>query len=286
MAAHWGPDGVTRTEPVGVTAGILVGLGLLLALIGLVYVLSRHAETNGARTIAGTMSGTTAFVTVLVTGLVAGQRELADPFDASISPILVIGSLGAGVAVAAVAALLIPRWTHNSRMSTLGEKPTVPLAGSERAAWTQRVVAGSPAIVALLLGAGLIAAVAVITTIWGLLIPTGLLFAVIGAMYSIRVTVDERGLSVRSGIGWPRWRIPLDDIRSASVVPVRPIRHFGGYGVRIAALAPYQGTVGVILRGGDAVLVERDGASPFLVVVDDADTAAGLINSLLERTRD
>ncbi|MGH8826049.1 MAG: DUF1648 domain-containing protein, partial [Jiangellaceae bacterium] len=102
---------------------------------------------------------------------------------------------------------------------------------------------------------------------------------------SVRVTVDRRGLRVVGRFGWPRVEVPLDQIREARVVSVRPLGDFGGYGYRIAAFGTLRGVSGVVLRSGEAVLVEQVEGRRMLVTVGDAVTAAGLHNALVERAR-
>ncbi|MFL1430121.1 MULTISPECIES: hypothetical protein [unclassified Nocardiopsis] len=45
------------------------------------------------------------------------------------------------------------------------------------------------------------------------------------------------------------------------------------------------GRVGLVLRRGEALMVERSGGRSFVVTVDDAATAAALLNTMAERAR-
>ena len=88
-------------------------------------------------------------------------------------------------------------------------------------------------------------------------------------------------MSVRSSlISRPRKRIKLSEITVVHVKEIRPFRNFGGWGYRFNGVAS-----GVVLRAGDAVVVELTNGTEFVVTVDDAHTAAALLNSLAERAR-
>jgi hypothetical protein len=134
--------------------------------------------------------------------------------------------------------------------------------------------------------AGLAAAVLVLTVVllsqfWGLLIVVVLLVALIAAVSSVVVRVDSSGVTIRASLGWPRTRVPLDEIVRADVTEVRPLRDFGGWGWRVGR----KGRVGVVLRRGEALLIERTGGRSVAVTVDDAAAAAGLVNVLADRAR-
>jgi hypothetical protein len=119
------------------------------------------------------------------------------------------------------------------------------------------------------------------TRLWGLLIVVLLVFALVAAMSSAVVSVDDDGVTIRSPLGWPRIRIPLDEVVRADVTEVRPLRDFGGWGWRVG----WHGRVGVVLRRGESLLIERTGGRSVVVTVDDAPTAAGTINALADRVR-
>ena len=115
---------------------------------------------------------------------------------------------------------------------------------------------------------------------WLLLVPVGLI-VLMGAMFSWVVRVDETGLRIRSAIGVPRTAIPLEEVAQARATTVRCFPEFGGWGWRTAM----DGRTGILLRSGEALEVTRTDSSVFIVTVDDAATAASLLNSLADRTR-
>jgi hypothetical protein len=124
-------------------------------------------------------------------------------------------------------------------------------------------------------------AVAVATRTWAVLaVPAVILIMLVGlSAYAVRV--DREGLTVRSVFGWPRYRVPLDEVVRADVTEVSPLREFGGWGWRVGR----GGQVGVVLRKGQALAVTRTGGRCFVLTVDDAATAAGVLNALADRHR-
>jgi hypothetical protein len=124
-------------------------------------------------------------------------------------------------------------------------------------------------------------AVVAVTRIWALLIVVGALAIVIASMFWWIVRVDSSGLTIRSTLGWPRVRVPLDEVVRADVIEVRPLRDYGGWGLRVGS----RGRVGVILRSGEALLVQRTGGRSVAVTVDGAATAAGVLNTLADHAR-
>jgi hypothetical protein len=101
------------------------------------------------------------------------------------------------------------------------------------------------------------------------------------AMLAFTVRVDATGLTVRSILGRPGTHIPADEVERASVTEVRALRQFGGWGWRVGR----GGRVGVVLRSGEGLLVERSGGRSFVVTVGDAATGAALLNTLADRAR-
>ena len=65
------------------------------------------------------------------------------------------------------------------------------------------------------------------------------------------------------------------------MVDVSPFAEFGGWGYRVGR----GGRVGIVLRSGPALQVERTGGRSLVVTVDDAATGAALLNTLAARAR-
>lgn len=289
VASHWGADGTADGfSSVSTVAWLIAGFAAAFAVIGVVLVIAVRADGTVTRVVAATTAGTTAFVTALVVLLTERQRGTADAAAVELPGAVIALAVAAGVVVALLAVALTPRWTSPGR--PLGplppgatEAPQLAVGAGERVVWTRSAATGGLPAVVLVAGIGVTAVVGVLARQWWVL-GIGVALAVLAAaMFSITVTVDERGLTVRGRFGRPRLHTSLDRIARASTVTVRPARDFGGWGYRLSAVGPLKGTRGYVLRGGEALLVERTDGVRTLVTVDDAGTAAALLNALLER---
>ncbi|MFK8849823.1 DUF1648 domain-containing protein [Streptomyces sp. Ac-502] len=152
--------------------------------------------------------------------------------------------------------------------------PPLALADGERASWSRTV--GSP--VLLVLGPGLLVAGVFIgvSGSWAGAAVFAAVCLLCVAFAGVRVTVDHRGLTVASPVvPRPRLRIPLARVAEAGVQRVRPLADFGGWGYRIRS-----GRSGIVLRAGEALALRLTNGRVFVVTVDDAATAAALLNAL------
>lgn len=91
---------------------------------------------------------------------------------------------------------------------------------------------------------------------------TGLLMA---AFLFFRVRVTPAGLGVRSVLGWPRFNIPLHDIRAVRVERIDPLADFGGWGLRWG-----RGRTGIVMGEGEGIVIERAGGRVFAVTTPEA----------------
>jgi hypothetical protein len=154
-----------------------------------------------------------------------------------------------------------------------------PVLVDERVIWTATVrmrgtdEATAVAVVLVVVGVALSGEPALLGF---LLIPV--LLIVLGRW---RVTVDRTGLWARSLLGAPRTGVALDQVVRADVVPLHPLREFGGWGVR----SDLKGRHGLVLRAGDAIAVQRAGGGAFVATVDGAADAVALLNGLADRAR-
>jgi len=93
-----------------------------------------------------------------------------------------------------------------------------------------------------------------------------------------RVVADAEGLRVTSAGVLPWLRVPLDAVAYADRSELRAFREFGGVGLRFRP-----GARAFVTRSGDALrIVQRDGAKTY-VSMDDAEGAAGVLNTLVRR---
>lgn len=282
VATHWNVNGTPDSfasfpAALALTTGLgvamVAGFGALTAFLGQ-SALNRRVSA-GATVWAGL------FVAVLQLGTFAVQRGLTDARDAGSVDVVIVGALVGALIPAVLVALLVPGDPPQpAAVPVADDAPRVPLGTAERASWIGRVD-GGPGIG---IGVGvtvLLVVLAVLGGMWVMLVVPVLLAALMAAMLSFVVRVDADGLTVRSALGWPRTRVPVDEVLRADVVPVNPLRQFGGWGWRVGR----GGRVGIVLRKGEGLLVERTGGRSIVVTVDDAATAAALLNTLADRNR-
>lgn len=279
VAVHWpatgGPDGF------GSLTEALVPLAFLPLFAGGMWALAFFAghEALVRRIAAASSLGMATMMSAVTVGLLAAQLDLADARDTGpVDAVLGLGLL-AGAVGATLGALLVRR--NAPAPATEPVDPTAPraeLSPTERAVWSRTVTSRAGAWVG---GAAVLTTTTLaIGTPVMLVVPValGLLLVV---MLVVRVTVDTRGLVARSPLGWPTVRIPLDEVVAARVTQVDPFGEFGGWGYRVAV----GGRVGLVLRKGEGIEVERTGGRVTVVTVDDAAQGAALLNTLADRAR-
>lgn len=299
VAIHWRLDGVADgfaapwALPLGTTGvGFLVTLLVaVLPFLGDAAQGSARGGAMGYRLMAAITWAETAFIGAFMIPSFVIQIGLEDARDARLS-----GWWGlAALPIAALLALLAWRITvEPPRTGRETDTPTaMPLAPAEQAVWIQRVgMARGGAILLFALGIGTLAAVVAVGIAalnagdpgaMSALVPTAILLVLVivlvATMTVFRVRVDDRGLEVRSAVGWPRIRIRRDEIGSAEVVIVNPMGEYGGWGWRYGINSGW----GVVMRAGEAIRVVRTNGKVFTVTVDDAATGAALLNGLIAR---
>ena len=283
VASSWGSAGtVTGTSSLtGVLVAMAVPTGTISLTAWLVGMLmGRSAAIR--RVTAGFATGLAVFVCGLVVASLAGQRGLADARHAA--------PLGALPAVAVVAALVLAllvaaAMPGDTRLPATGrvpvDAPRARLAGTAGASWTGVAEFGhlTPVVV---LGVLLVAGVGALSrSVWPTLLVAATLALVVVMMWRWTVTVDDRGVVARTVLPWPTVTVPLDEVESADVTTVDPVRDFGGWGYRLGR----GGRSGIVLRPGEALVVHRSGARQLVVTVDGAQRGAALLNALVERSR-
>jgi hypothetical protein len=152
--------------------------------------------------------------------------------------------------------------------------PTVRLGAAEQAVWTGR------AHNAVLPGIAMAAAVLLfVLSGRAPLILCAVVILIVLIFSAVRVVAGPRGVQVRLGVfGWPRQTVPLSEIADARSISLAPLE-FGGWGWRVRP-----GRRAVIIRGGPAIDLRLRDGKRFLITVDDAERAAGLVNDYLART--
>ncbi|QIK82227.1 DUF1648 domain-containing protein [Sanguibacter sp. HDW7] len=280
VATHWGDDGV---DQVGSLASMLVPFTIITVLFSLaMWALGTFAGQAAMtrRFVAGIAVWLAFFLGGMLVVTFDAQRGLTDAHDAT--------GIGGGVAVSVLvacvagiaAAVVVPRDPHRpARAAIPATTTTLPLDVDTRAAWVQQVRQGH----AWLIVAGIVVAalgLGIATEWWiGLILAVGLVPLL--TLLNGTVTVDKRGLTARTVFPWPRITVPLDEVENVGVVQVAPLSEFGGWGIRTAL----DGSIGMILRKGEAIEVRATGGRRIVVTVDDAATGAALLATLAGRGR-
>ena len=290
VATHWGPGGVDGFGPAWPL--MLLPLGIVVIVSGLALGTAWESAVDGAigwshKFLLVIGVWLSCFIGVGVAGSLVDQRGLAEAADAP-DPGRWLGIGGAaGLVLAAAAWFVLPK---ARALDDEGVEPEpLEVSASERVFWSRGTRFGWG--VLTLIGVVLLVVLGV-TTVAAATADGSARFAVAAIAVVIAVvivavlatgwwwvTVDWRGLIVRSLIGWPRISIPLDGIRSVRTVRVNP-SEFGGWGWR---WTPGRRS-GIIMRAGEAIEVVRTDGRQFTVTVDDAGTGSAALAGLLART--
>ncbi|MEN5073062.1 DUF1648 domain-containing protein [Isoptericola cucumis] len=282
VASHWSgagaPDGFSSVGSF-LLVGILLAVGLCAVFAAIGWAWGAVASTR--RLAAGGCVWSGAFAAAVLLTSLAPQRGLADASEATDPGWALALSLLLPLVPAGLAAALVPgdrRFPSDAPVAAGAARAV--LHDGERAAWSRRA-AGGPGLAAAGVTILVTTALAVVLETWAMLVVPVLLAGLFAAMFAFTVRVDATGLTVRSVLGWPGTHVPADEVVVASVTEVSPFAEFGGWGWR----AGPGGRVGVVLRRGESLLVERTGGRSLVVTVDDAASAAALLNTLADRAR-
>lgn len=282
LAVHWSgvsPDrSMSQIGWLAVVLGILV-LGAAVAGGALAttpdwgYRATRRAFLAGLLAWGGFALGLQA--TVLIANLDVTDWQDARTSLTALPLILVPSAIGFAAGWLLAGSVDKPRQT--------AELPSITLGSGDRAAWATRVSARWATY--SFIGVAVLTVVTAALAVAGFgqvpwITPVALaLVSVAGiTMTSVSISIGARGVTIRFGvIGWPVWRIKLSDIAGASVED-RQALEVGGWGFRVT---PY-GTA-LMLRSGECLVIERHGKKNVFLSVDDAASAAALLNALVER---
>jgi hypothetical protein len=289
VAVHWGATGI----PDGFGSAVLIVA--LLPAIGLIFggavalsLARMRAVTRPSwtpRILVVTSVWLSVFLTYVGVGSLAMQRGLADAAEAG----NVLPVLGVGFAVSIVPAVVT--WFVTPRPlvieATKSSAPTMALGSTERVYWSRTTSPHGAVVIAL--GVALIVSIAISVALLVVgsreslvvLLAPVLIVVICVTTTFWRVRVSAEGLSVRSAVGFPRFSYPLAEITAAKATTVSPLGEFGGWGLRFGGA----GRFGIIVQSGTALEVTREGGKGVVVTVDDAQTAAAVLNGLLERSR-
>ncbi|HEY9314034.1 DUF1648 domain-containing protein [Williamsia sp.] len=286
VATHWGaggePDGFTSVTGV---LGVLVVGGIVLGVVALIIAAVCADRRLCAQLISG-VAGMAAFVCGLTLAVTGTQLGSTDASAAELPWWVLAVGFAAGGSAAALVYRMVPPWSTPAVPAGSESGPQMPIGSAEVVVWTRSVLSAGVALVLMVVGVVTCLVLAVATGLWVLFGVAAALAAVAVVMYGIRVTVDPRGLSITSIVGWPRVVIPASEIATVHAVQVSAIKDFGGYGYRLGFRGELKGAKGFVLRSGEGILVVRTDGARQIVVVDDATTGVRLLEAYRLRAQD
>lgn len=287
LAVHWdlagSPD---RFGSVAESAILIAVVSTVFAIIATLVTASLKAGSGRSyvpKVLVATSVWLSAFLVLGIGGTVWMQRGLV---DASQSP---SPTLPLFIAFVAALPLAAAAWIATPSPTTVpapaSDAPTLELGADERVLWVRNATPAATFVVVVVVGAlACVAATFVGAFVGGavvipIVIVPALIVVVAAATLFWRVRVDATGVVTRSAFGLPRFVVPIAEIAEARAIELSPMREFGGWGIRVGT----KGRLGIVLRAGEALEVQRHDGRVFAVTVDDAATAAALVNGLVRR---
>ncbi|MEU1804716.1 hypothetical protein [Streptomyces sp. NPDC019937] len=280
LAIHVGPGG--QADGFTGLGAFLPVVTTLLLVFGLLAAAGAHglwrARLSAWRMLVATGYGMATMLAYVFIALLGANAGAARAADVTFPLWHLAVSLAVAVAAGWAGWLLAGRGPAPADEADAAAGPRLPLAEGEAAVWTHSV--GSPVLAVVGAGCtllGVVLTVAMEVTAEAVLIAAGLISV---ALCRCRVIADRRGLSVAPWFApRPRLRIPLERIEKATSREAHALG-LGGWGYRIQP-----GRRSLVLRSGDALFLRLVTGKEFVVTVDDAATAAALLNTLIERGR-
>lgn len=270
VATHWDgsgePDGFQALDTLIWSFGaVVVGITLFSAII-------MAAVKVPARGLTSFSVGLATFMAVLLTGSVHVQRGIDDAGGQELPGVWFAIALATGLVAAGLAALITRPDLHDVEPPAARPiEPTIA-SGTTPAAHHGTVVSGPLTIVSLVL-VGSMLLLSFIS--WEVGVIAALLCVPVVLLNSWGVTADSGGFTVRTRVPMIRLHADIEAITGVDVVEVNPMADFGGWGIRMGSLA----SPAVVLRSGSAVRVHRRDKRPLLVVIDDADVFARVLDA-------
>lgn len=288
VVTHWGTDGPDATGSLAsLLAPFAIYGGLSLLVCGAFAVLTGRTSMVRRMT-AGVATGMAALNGGLVLAAVHAQLDAAAPADVADPGSRIVLAAALAVVLGGLAAALAGADPHQPATAPLaGDVERATIGTDQAPVWERaaavsrggRLVSWAGAGGLLLLGLALGA----LSGDWWIAVLVAAPAPLLLLLLSWHVRVGPSGLTARADLGRPRQHVPASEVERAEVITVSPFGDFGGWGLRIAP--DLHGTVGVVLRAGEAIRVHRTGGRRFVVTVDDAATGAALLNTYAARAR-
>ncbi|MGV8877232.1 MAG: hypothetical protein ACOH1K_06955, partial [Rhodoglobus sp.] len=286
VASHWSPAGPDSYTPIAIMIAMPVVATVLFSIFA--AAMSWRAAPKGGllraqKVLIATSMFLATMLTITIAGSLAIQRGVTNANQTGTIGIVLATAFAAAGILALMTWFVLPPSERGTSTRTIAEP--ISTSATERLYFASTTRIGTPVIILLL---AIFGALAIFLIARAIINPTALLLpgtvailALVLAMGTVswRVTIDQRGLSVRSSIGWPRIRLAPEQIASVAVVQVDPLGEFGGYGWRWDS----EGRSGVVLAKGDAIEVTKLNGKRFVVTVHDAASGAAVLASIRAR---
>lgn len=251
----------------------VIGIGLPVLLL-LVFRAGEWWRGERARTVSGLLAGLPAGLATLLGGLVLAHADVPEPSAVTFGGRVGLLAAGVGVVVGVACAAVVPRALPQPAPPAV---VPVPLGPTDRASWFGRARMDGASKTAVLAAAAVVAGTALVTSLEWLWLVALALAVLVPGLLTFRVTVAADGVTWRAALGVPRGHVPLSEVTHAAVRDVRP-GDFGGYGIRRVSKG-----LALVTRPGPALQIDHEGRR-LIATVDDARTAAGLVEGLLAGT--
>lgn len=251
-----------------------------MLLIGGLIAVEKRSNEISRRLAVGWLWAVTAQLGVALAEWVARNLDQPHPIGTSSGP--TVASLGAALAAWILGALLAGRDPRRPASGPLPPTATrLRLPASARIAWYGRAVPSARLLGWRLGFAALWSAVlgwSLVDTLgYAMVAPGVLLIAITVALDLVwHVRITSAGLTAASWLGWPRVGVLIDEVESAEV---------GDADLRSGLTSGVDGDVGIVVRGGEALVVHMTGGRRLIITVSDPDAAARVLNTLAERAR-
>lgn len=281
LPTHWGTNG---PDQFGSLSGLIwptlvIGALTIVVLSVAVTQLNREAFTQRISIVTNNflafMLGSIPAVTAFRARDLTETVDMSDPIALS----MLFGLLGVGVG--ALLAYLLPKQETPAALAVPAEgAPRVLLSESEAGVWVSREYSMAGVWIGIL-AAALTSSFAIATKNPVMLVIPAILITAVTVLNIWDVRIDGTGVTTTALIKFVKRHVPLTEIEQASVTQVRAIKQYGGYGIRTG----FNGNIGMILRSGEALELRLSGDRGFVITMKDSETAAGLVNTLVERSR-
>lgn len=268
---------------------LTLGVGGLLSLLSLLQM--RQLDKNGQvwgrtqRFMPALMLGIVAMIQIMAVGTTLLQVGLSDARDMPNPSAVLLAAFIAWPVLSIIGYAVQPKLTIDTTAAAASRPLT--LARGERVVWVGSTALSRWALIAVsaitlaFLGATL-AMLLLGNAEWWIFALVTLILAVSTLLATVyRVRIDRTGLTARSPLGWPVFRVPATDIERVTVGTIEPFGEFGGWGVRSVP-----GTFALALRTGPGLRVRRRNGRTFVITLNaDAETAASVLATAAESSR-